>query len=84
VIRASFASHGYLEGVPKDALLLVAESIEGQVDVTKPTFVEYGYGAGRVLAACQCFHDRDKSGRGPLMESTINYATEKRWFGAKK
>jgi len=84
VIRADFASHGYLEGVPKDALVLVAESIDGKPDLSRPTFIEYAYGAGRVLAACQCFHDRDKSGRGPLMESTINYAKERQWFGTKK
>jgi len=79
-IRANFASHGYLEGVPQGALVLVAESTDGQADTNKPTFIEYAHGAGRVIAACQCFHDRDGSGRGPLMETVIDYASEKKWF----
>jgi hypothetical protein len=83
-IHANFASHGYLEGVPKDALVLVAETVDGEADKTKPTFVEYPHGAGRVIAACQCFHDRDGSGRGPLMETVISYSVEKKWFTPKK
>jgi hypothetical protein len=84
VIHANYASHGYLEGVPKDALVLAAEMIDGQAALDRPTFVEYRYGAGRVIAACQCFHDQDGSGRGILMETVINYAAEKKWFVAKK
>ena len=80
VIRASFASHGYLAGVPKEAMVLIAESTDGKADNTKPTFVEYAHGKGRVLAACQCFHDRDNSGRGPMMETLVSYAAEKHWF----
>lgn len=83
-IHANYASHGYLEGVPKDALILAAEMVDGQVALDKPTFVEYRYGAGRVIAACQCFHDQDGSGRGILMETVINYAAEKKWFVARK
>lgn len=83
-IRANFASHGYLEDVPKDALVLVAETTDGQADTNKPTFIEYAHGAGRVIAACQCFHDRDGSGRGPLMETVIDYAAEKKWFARKE
>ena len=83
-IRANYASHGYLDGVPKDALVLVAETIDGKADLTKPTFVEYAYGAGRVIAACQCFHDQDRSGRGPLMDTLIDYAMEKKWFARKE
>jgi hypothetical protein len=64
-------------------LVLASESTGGQADPTKPTFVEYQYGAGRVIAACQCFHDRDNSGRGPLMDTVINYATEKKWYAGK-
>ncbi len=78
-IHANFASHGYLEGVPKDAMVLVTEMEE-----PKPTFVEYACGKGRVIAACQCFHDQDRSGRGPLMPTVISYAAEREWFSPKK
>lgn len=83
-IRANYASHCYLTGVPGDALVLVTETTDGQADATKPTFVEYAYGAGRVIAACQCFHDQDRSGRGPLMGTTLSYAAEKKWYSPKK
>ena len=83
-IRANFASHGWLEGVPQDALVLAAETNEGEADLGKPTFVEYAHGAGRVIAACQCFHDRDGSGRGVLMETVLDYATGRRWFARKE
>jgi hypothetical protein len=83
-IRANFASHGYLEGVPQDALVLVAETTDGQADTNKPTFVEYAHGAGRVIAACQCFHDQDGSGRGPLMDTVIDYAVETNWLARRK
>ncbi|MGH8245245.1 MAG: sigma-70 family RNA polymerase sigma factor [Gammaproteobacteria bacterium] len=83
-IHANSASHGYLDGVPKDALVLVTETTDGQADTNKPTFIEYKHGAGRVIAACQCFHDQDRSGRGPLMETLIDYASERKWFSPKK
>jgi hypothetical protein len=83
-IRANYASHGFLENVPPDALVLVTEEEEGQALRDKPTFVEYAHGAGRVIAACQCFHDQDGSGRGPLMESALLYAAAKKWFAPKK
>jgi len=83
-IRANYASHGYLEGMPKGALVLVAETVDGEADRSKPTFVEYPFGTGRVIAACQCFHDQDRSGRGPLMETLITYSEEKKWFKPKK
>lgn len=79
-IHANYASHGYLEGVPTSALVLAAELEGDQPATAKPTFVEYAHGKGRVIAACQCFHDRDGSGRGPLMESSLVYAAEKEWF----
>ena len=84
LIRANYASHGYLVGVPSDAIVMMAESTDQLANLDRPTFVEYQYGAGRVIAACQCFHDRDKSGRGPLMDSVITYATEKKWYVKKK
>ena len=83
-IHANYASHGYLVGVPKDALVLATEMKDGQASPDRPTFIEYSHGAGRVVAACQCFHDQDGSGRGILMETTINYAMEGRWFSPKK
>lgn len=83
-IHANFASHGYLGGVPPGALVLVTETTDGQADPGKPTFVEYPSGAGRVIAACQCFHDRDGSGRGPLMETVIEYAEAKKWAAGTK
>jgi hypothetical protein len=84
VIRANYASHGYLEGVPKNALIMATELVDGKPVMERPTFIEYPYGAGRVIAACQCFHDRDGSGRGILMETTLNYAAEKKWYTPKK
>ena len=83
-IHANFASHGYLEGVPTNALILATEMVDGQPAMDRPTFVEYPFGAGRVIAACQCFHDQDGSGRGILMETVLNYAAEKKWFVARK
>ena len=50
----------------------------------KPTFIEYKHGAGRVIAACQCFHDQDGSGRGILMETAISYAADRQWYVPKK
>jgi len=78
-IHANYASHGYLEGVPKDAIVLVTE-----MEAPKPTFIEYACGRGRVIAACQCFHDQDGSGRGPLMPTVISYAAEREWFSPTK
>jgi hypothetical protein len=77
LIRANFASHGYLAGVPSDALILAAESRSGEARADRPTFVEYSHGKGRVIAACQCFHDQDGSGRGPLMATLMDYAVTK-------
>jgi hypothetical protein len=82
-IRASYASHCYLNNVPKDALILATEG-DDESNTNKATFIEYASGAGRVIAACQCFHDRDRSGRGPLMQTVLSYATEKKWFTPKK
>jgi RNA polymerase sigma factor (sigma-70 family) len=79
-IRANFASHGYLIDVPTDALVLATEAVDGEAIPDRPTFVEYGFGKGRVLAACQCFHDRDNSGRGPLMQTVLRYAAERKWY----
>jgi hypothetical protein len=84
LIHASYASHGYLSGVPSDAVVLTTESVDGQAVPDKPTFVEYASGKGRVLAACQCFHDRDNSGRGPLMQTVLTYATTRQWYTPKK
>jgi hypothetical protein len=83
-IHANYASHGYLDNVPKDALVLATEMKDGKPVLDRPTFVEYAHGAGRVVAACQCFHDQDGSGRGILMETTINYAMENRWYSPKR
>ena len=79
-IRASSASHGYLDGAPKGSLILAAEAVDGLSDTNKPTFVEYSFGSGRVIAACQCFHDQDRSGRGALMPTLLTYAGEGKWF----
>ncbi len=83
-IRASYASHGYLDGVPADALVLATEALDGVAVPEKPTFVEYASGKGRVLAACQCFHDQDNAGRGPLMPTLLTYAGERKWFTPSK
>jgi hypothetical protein len=85
-ITAVFASHGYLVGVPAGALVLATELVPGQVvaDLSKPTFVEYSYGNGRVIAAAQCFHDQDGSGRGPLMVTLLQYAAARDWFPAAR
>jgi len=83
-IHATFASHGYMANVPTNALVLATEMADGKPLSDRPTFIEYPYGKGRVIAACQCFHDRDNSGRGILMETTIAYAAEKKWYTPKK
>lgn len=79
-IRANYASHGYLTAVPRGATVLATEMNGPSADITHPTFVEYAEGAGRVIAACQCFHDQDGSGRGPLMHTALAYAAVKQWF----
>lgn len=80
-ITANLASHGYIADSPAGALILIAEIHSGQMaaDMSKPTFVEYSYGKGRVLAAAQCFHDQDGSGRGPLMPTLLKYAAARQW-----
>jgi beta-lactamase regulating signal transducer with metallopeptidase domain len=84
-ITASVASHGYIADSPAGALILIAEMRTGQMtpDIGKPTFVEYDYGKGHVLAAAQCFHDRDGSGRGPLMSTLLRYAASRQWVDAE-
>ena len=83
-IYANLASHGYLNKVPGDALVLVTVSNGSRAaDKEKPTYVEYAHGRGRVIAACQCFHDRDKSGRGPLMPAALTYAMGGKWHAQK-
>jgi RNA polymerase sigma factor (sigma-70 family) len=83
-IHADFASHGFLEGLPADATILVTEMMDDHPALDRPTFAEYGYGKGRVLAACQCFHDRDRSRRGILMPGLLNYARERDWYKPTK
>jgi len=83
-IHANFASHGYLEGLPQGALTLATEMSGEQAALDRPTFAEYSYAKGRVIAACQCFHDRDKSRRGILMPSLLSYAAERDWYSVKK
>jgi hypothetical protein len=83
-IYAQLASHGYLEKVPSDALVLATVSRGSRTpDKSKPTYIEYKYGKGRVIAACQCFHDRDESGRGPLMPAALSYAAGGKWYSPK-
>jgi len=81
-ITANWASHGYLMGVPEGSIVLAAEMTPGTLtaDMGKPTFVEYAYGMGHVIAAAQCFHDKDGSGRGPLMITLLQYAAARSWF----
>ncbi len=83
-ITANLASHGYLMDIPGGALILAAEMDSGHLtaDMSKPTFVEYTYGKGRILAAAQCFHDQDNSGRGVLMPTLLKYAAAKQWVVA--
>jgi CubicO group peptidase (beta-lactamase class C family) len=80
MIRANYASHGYLSGVPGEAVLLAVEAKGSETFKDRPTFVEYSHGKGRVIAACQCFHDQDNSGRGPLMATVLHYAATKPWM----
>ena len=82
-IHANFASHCYLTGVPKDATVLAVELNQQKLAMDRPTFVEYSFGSGRVLAACQCFHDQDGSGRGPLMPTLVDYAAVKQWYSVR-
>lgn len=83
-IRANYASHCYLMDVPRNALVLATETVDGESDTNKPTFIEYSVGKGRVIAAAQCFHDRDGSGRGALMPTLLQYAAERKWYVPKK
>jgi len=82
-IHANYASHCFLMGAPANAIVLAAEINSGKTSLTKPTFLEYTRGSGRVIAACQCFHDQDGSERGVLMRSTTGYAAVKKWFSPK-
>jgi hypothetical protein len=83
-IQANLASHGYLSKVPANALVMANVTTDGRTaDKAKPTYVEYAHGKGRVIAACQCFHDRDGSGRGPLMPAALSYAMAGRWQAPK-
>lgn len=79
-IHANLASHGYLAGVPKNAIVLAVEMASGTPILDHPTFIEYSLGTGRIIAACQCFHSQDRSNRGPLMPALLGYAAAKQWF----
>ena len=79
LIWARHSSSGYLQDVPDDALILAVETNGVDALPDRPTFIEYLYGKGWVIAGFQCFHDQDGSGRGPLMESVISYALTKSW-----
>jgi len=83
-IHASYASHGWLDNAPTNALVLATEMTDGKPLNDRPTFIEYPFGKGRVIAACQCFHDRDGSGRGILMETAIAYAAGRKWYAPVK
>jgi hypothetical protein len=85
------------EGQPLDCLLLDIESrfypdserVKRSIPAQQPDVPRDSTGAGNSrrneeFAACQCFHDRDNSGRGILMETTITYAAEKKWYAPKK
>jgi hypothetical protein len=83
-IKANLASHGYLSQIPANALIIANVTTDGgTADKMKPTYVEYPHGKGRVIAACQCFHDRDESGRGPLMPAALTYAMAGNWHSPK-
>src|SRR5688500_15117221 len=83
-IAANLESHGYLAQVPSNALIIAnVTTDDGAADKTTPTYVEYSHGQGRVIAACQCFHDRDRSGRGPLMPAVLTYAMSGKWHFPK-
>ena len=81
-IHANYASHGYLAGVPKNAMILMVEMTNGTPTLDRPTFIEYPLGSGRIIAACQCFHSQDRSNRGPLMPALLSYAAVKQWFSS--
>src|SRR5215469_13676627 len=41
-IHANFASHGYLEGAPKNAMIIATEALQNErPDFNRPTFIEY-------------------------------------------
>ena len=84
-ITANLASHGYLDRVPANALVLVTvmKGSDNTSDAAKPTYIEYAHGKGRIIAACQCFHDQDESGRGPLMPAVLTYAMAGKWYSPK-
>jgi hypothetical protein len=81
-ISADLASHGYLADVPAHALVLVTVTKDSDrtADPGKPTYVDYSHGKGRIIAACQCFHDQDESGRAALMPAVLSYAMAGKWY----
>ena len=84
-IAANLASHGYLSKVPQNAVIIATVTTDGRTaDKTKPTYIEYPHGKGRIIAACQCFHDQDESGRGPLMPAALTYAMAGKWYAPMK
>ena len=76
-IRARYASMSYFQNIPDGTKTLAIEAEDDSTFEDRPTFIEYKYGKGSVLAASQCFHDRDGSGRGPMMQSLISYIIAK-------
>jgi len=50
--HGEFASHGFLNGVPAGALVLVTVmKDDGAADTARPTYIEYAHGKGRIIAA---------------------------------
>ncbi|HOT91991.1 MAG TPA: PKD domain-containing protein, partial [Anaerolineae bacterium] len=64
----SSASHGYFSNLPADAHIIASEQAGGQ-----PTIVEYGLGAGRMIAFGQPLEIAHNWGweAGPIMENTL-------------
>jgi hypothetical protein len=72
----NYSTHGYLTNVPGDAT--VVYGVSGN-STEQPTFVEYGYGSGRVLATTQTMEWPFYSsyyGTRQLLRNEIAYALE--------
>ena len=80
IITANLASHGYLAKVSGNALIIATVADGSTPNNSKPTYIEYAHGKGRVVAACQCFHDQDESGRGPSMPAVLTYTMRGKWY----
>jgi len=74
--RAKWMSSGYLKDYPENCeklLITYDHNKTPKKNMEQPTYIVYSHGEGKVVAACQCFHSRDGSGREPLLHASIKW-----------